>query len=64
MCEYCKDIVIDNRHAFEDGDGIMYNTKEKVFELVIEHFRNEINSIDISNCPKCGRKLNRNDIEC
>jgi len=57
MCEYCTEPSGTSRTEFAGGDGIMYNENDGKHYLVIEHFRREINQLEISHCPQCGRKL-------
>jgi DNA-directed RNA polymerase subunit RPC12/RpoP len=58
-CDYCNEQDIKNvkETDFEGMDGIMYDKKDNKYYLVIEHFRREINKVEINNCPQCGRKL-------
>lgn len=58
MCDYCKEENIEiSERAFQGSDGIMYNKMDEKYYLVIEHFKGEINKVQIKCCPECGRKL-------
>jgi ribA/ribD-fused uncharacterized protein len=65
VCDYCNEEDIKNSdiHDFAGCDGIYYSEKDDKYYLVIEHCKNEINRIEIKNCPKCGRKLGSIDGE-
>jgi hypothetical protein len=56
MCEYCNDIK-NSRNDFAGCEGIYYNENSKSFKLVIEHYMNEINEVEIKYCPFCGKAL-------
>jgi len=58
MCDYCDEQYLGfERTDFSGIDGIMYDKEESKYYLVIEHFKNEINSVEINYCPQCGKKL-------
>lgn len=61
MCDYCKEENIEvSESAFQGSDGIMYDKMKEQYYLVIEHFRNERNKVEVKFCPQCGRNLTSN----
>jgi len=55
MCEYCN--KENHENSFRGDDGIYFDKKHNKHYLVIEHFRNERNKVEVDYCTKCGRKL-------
>lgn len=55
MCEYCSETNTED--YISGGDGIVFNAREQVYNIYVEHFRNEKHWIPVNYCPQCGRKL-------
>lgn len=55
FCEYCDEKNKEN--DFEGSDGVYYDSKKEKHFLVIHHFRNERNRVEVEYCPQCGRKF-------
>lgn len=55
MCEYC--LKGNSKENLRGTDGVVYDTDVKKHYLYIEHFNQEVYTIEVSFCPKCGVKL-------